>query len=243
MDQLLQQLEQDALPSETGLWWLIGAAVLTVVLWQFPLGNYLLYPFTILATWFHEMCHGVTAMLLGGRFTRLEIYARGSGVAFYTTDVWLGSVGKALVAAGGPMGPPLAGALFLVASRNFQVAHWTLVVLGVLLLLTTVWWVRSLFGLLAVPLWAAAVLAVAAWAAPAVQVFAVQFLGVQACVSTFHQVRYLFTERVRIGNKLALSDSGQVADNLFGPYWLWGGLMSAATLAILVFGLRAAYGR
>jgi hypothetical protein len=35
------------------------AAATTVVLWQFAAGRYLLYPFTILATWFHEMGHGL----------------------------------------------------------------------------------------------------------------------------------------------------------------------------------------
>jgi hypothetical protein len=42
-------------PTATGrmaFWGLIAVAVFTVVLWQIPGGNYILYPFTILATWF-----------------------------------------------------------------------------------------------------------------------------------------------------------------------------------------------
>ena len=32
-----------------------------------PYGGYLLYPFTLLSTWVHEMGHGVTALLrIGG---------------------------------------------------------------------------------------------------------------------------------------------------------------------------------
>ena len=37
----------------------------TVALWQVPYGDTLLYPFTLLATWFHEMGHGLASMLLG----------------------------------------------------------------------------------------------------------------------------------------------------------------------------------
>ena len=53
---------------------LIVLTVITFVVWQIPLvGRFILYPFTILGTWFHEMGHGVTAMLMGGSFEQLEI--------------------------------------------------------------------------------------------------------------------------------------------------------------------------
>ena len=104
-----------------GLSWLIIAAIATVVLWQFPWGNYILYPFTILATWFHEMAHGLAAIILGGNFQKLVLYPNGSGVAQYTStgSLFLGPIGRALVAAAGLMGPPIAGGLFIVASRKF----------------------------------------------------------------------------------------------------------------------------
>ena len=49
-------------------------AVCTSVLWQFEFGYYLLYPFTILGTWFHEISHGIAAMILGAHFSKLEIF-------------------------------------------------------------------------------------------------------------------------------------------------------------------------
>lgn len=55
-------------PDRQSVIWLVAAAGLTVLLWRFPWGNYLLYPFTLLATWFHEMGHGLTALLLGESF-------------------------------------------------------------------------------------------------------------------------------------------------------------------------------
>ena len=50
---------------------LSGIAVVSIILWQTIIGGYILYPFTILATWFHEMGHGIAAMLTGSRFERL----------------------------------------------------------------------------------------------------------------------------------------------------------------------------
>jgi hypothetical protein len=103
-----------------GLTWLIAAAIATIVLWQLPGGAYILYPFTILATWFHEMSHGLMALLLGGQFRKLEIFGDGSGVATYAMSLSLAPIGPALVAAAGPMGPPIAGSALILASRSFK---------------------------------------------------------------------------------------------------------------------------
>ena len=58
---------------QMGLTWLVAAAIVTAIMWQIPIGNYILYPFSILATWFHEMGHGLMALMLGGQFQKLEI--------------------------------------------------------------------------------------------------------------------------------------------------------------------------
>ena len=39
---------------------------------------------------------------------------------------------------------------------------------------------------------------------------------------------------------LAELDTGQIAHWLFGPHWIWGGLMSAVTVGILLWSLRDA---
>lgn len=221
-----------------GLTWLIAAAIATIVLWQLPIGNYILYPFTILATWFHEMSHGLMALLLGGQFRKLEIFGDGSGVATYAMSLSLAPIGPALVAAAGPMGPPIAGSGLILASRSFKTATLSLKILGGFLLLSTLIWVRSLFGLIAIPLLGLIILAIALKAPPWLQGFAIQFLGVQACVSTYHQLDYLFSYSA---GPLGLSDTAQIQQRLLLPYWFWGGLMAIASLVILVQSLRIAY--
>ncbi len=221
-----------------GLTWLIAAAIATILLWQVPGGNYILYPFTILATWFHEMGHGLAALLLGGQFEQLQIFPNGSGVAFHRGALFLGPIGQAFVAAAGPMGPPIAGAILILASRSFKVASLSLKILGSFLILSTLIWVRSLFGLIAIPLLGLIILGIALKAPRWVQGFTVQFLGVQACVSTYLQLDYLFSASAGPGLH---SDSAQIQQQLFLPYWFWGGLMAIASLVILVQSLRIAY--
>jgi len=224
-----------------GIGWLLSAAIVTVVLWRLPIGNYILYPFSILATWFHEMGHGLTAMLLGGNFKTLQLFADGSGFATHSGLRFLGPVGRALVAAGGPMGPPLAGSLFILASRSKSDTRFALLTLGGVLMLSTLVWVRSPFGLIAVPLLGLAVLAIVTFGHRWLQIFSIQLLGVQACISTFHQLDYLFTRQAVIGGRLMLSDSGQIAKSLILPYWFWGGLMAISSFLLLYQSLRIAY--
>jgi len=221
-----------------GLTWLIVAAIATIVLWQVPAGNYILYPFTILATWFHEMGHGLMALLLGGQFRKLEIFGNGSGVATYAMSLSLAPIGPALVAFSGPMGPPIAGAALILASRSFKTATLSLKILGGFLLVSTIIWVRSLFGIVAIPLLGLIILGIALKAPRWVQGFTVQFIGVQACVSTYHQLDYLFSYSA---GSMGLSDTAQIQQQLLLPYWFWGGLMAVASLVILVQSLRIAY--
>ncbi len=240
-DRLSGESTENTPMEKMGLSWLIVAAIATVVLWQFPWGNYILYPFSILATWFHEMGHGLTAILLGGNFHKLLIYPNGSGIAQHSGSLFLGRIGQALVAAGGLMGPPIAGAAFIVASRRFRNAHYSLMFLGGMLLISALIWVRSLFGFVAISLLGITILAIALKTPKWLQGFAIQFLGVQACINTFHQLDYLFTGAAVIGGRQMLSDTGQIARQLLLPYWFWGSLIAAASLIILVQSLRIAY--
>jgi len=171
-----------------GIWWLIGAAVVTIALWQIQYGDYILYPFSILATWFHEMGHGLAAIFLGGNFLQLEIFADGSGVATHSGRLFLGPIGRALVAAAGPMGPPIAGAILILASRSFKTASLSLKILGGFLLFSVLIWVRSLFGIVAILLLGLIILGIGFKGNRSFQGFSIQFLGVQACISTYHQL-------------------------------------------------------
>ena len=221
-----------------GLVWLVVAAAVTIVLWRVPGGNYILYPFTILATWFHEIAHGLAALLLGGSFKKLVILSDGSGVAYYSGPLLFGRIGQALVAAAGPLGPPLAGAALILSSRNPRHASLSLYLLGAFMVISTVIWVRSLFGFIVIPMIGLLVLAVAAKGSASLRGFAVQFLGVQACISTYLQINYLFTYSA---GPLGISDTGQIQQLLILPYWFWGGLIMVLSLFVLLKCLQMAY--
>jgi len=228
-------------PADRNLVLLLLAAIVTALAWLIPYASYLLYPFAILSTWFHEMAHGLTALALGGDLWRLRLNPDASGLAGYTLPAGTGPVTKGLIAMSGPLGPPLAGMLFIISGANSKSARWTLVLLGAALLVSGVLWVRSMFGLVSVSILGLAVLWVGLKSSTGIRIFAIQFLGVQACLSTWRQLGYLFKDYVMVEGDLMASDTMQIQQNLAFPYWLWGALLALASLALLVIGLGLAY--
>jgi hypothetical protein len=222
---------------------LLGIAIASIVLWQTALGSLLLYPFTILATWFHEMGHGIAAMIAGRGFERLAIFADGSGFA----ESWRPADGyrltDALVAASGPLGPAIAGSLLIVSSRSPKATRNALAVLGIALIASTLIWVRSLAGWLVLPALGFALVALSMRGRPSWQHFAIQLLGIQACISVWRQFDYLFSPGGSVGGQLQRSDTGAIADVLLLPYWFWGAAISAAILALLWWSFRLALRR
>ena len=220
-----------------------GTALLCILLWQTYWGSLLLYPFTILATWFHEMGHGLAAILTGGRFERLLIYPDGSGVALSLRPGDSSVLADALVSAAGPLGPPIAGALLIIASRSRRTTRAALAVLAAVLVLSTLIWVRSLVGWIVLPLIALALLVILLRGSGKAQDFAIQLLGVQACISTYQDTGYLFSAGGSIAGRLQRSDTAAIADSLLLPYWFWGGAISLVILALLAASLRFALRR
>jgi hypothetical protein len=220
--------------------WLMVSGLLTVFLWQIPFGNYFLYPFTILATWFHEMGHGMTALLLGGHFHHLEIFSNGSGVAYHSGGVFFA---RPFVAAGGLLGPPIAGAFFILAGSRPQLSRWVLGGLSTALLLSTLIWVRSPFGWVILPLLGIGLWILSQKGSAGAQQMTVQFLGVQACLGTFRQLDYLFMNQINMGGKIMYSDTAQIAQSLLLPYWFWGSLIALFSFVLLIGSVRMAYGK
>jgi hypothetical protein len=218
-------------------------AVASIVAWQTRIGGLILYPFTILATWFHEMGHGIAAMLLGRGFERLLIFSDGSGFAESMGPVDGYRLTDALIAASGPLGPAIAGALLIIASRSPAATRNALATLGIALILSTLIWVRSFTGWLVLPALGIAIDLLALGGSVAWQRFVIQLLGVQACISIWRQFDYLFSPGGSIGGQLHRSDTGAIADVLLLPYWFWGAAISAAILALLAWSFRLAFRR
>lgn len=219
---------------------LILAGFVVVALPALPLGNYLVYPFMILTTWFHEMGHGLAALMLGQDFERLLIYPDGSGVAESMVRSDISPFARAAIAAGGPLAPTLVGAALILASAHERLWRPALWAMAGLILASVIIYVRSVAGYAVLPL-IGAVFAVIAWRAPAGFVrFTLQFLGILGAMSMLRDWDYLFTEEAVIGGEAMLSDTGQIEAALLLPHWVWAALILLTSAVTIGASLRYA---
>ncbi len=216
---------------------LVGSVVVTLGLFYVPYGRVIGYPLMLLSTLVHEMGHGAAAMLVGGSFEQFVMNPDGSGVA--TNLLPNSRFGRALVSAGGLVGPALIAGLGFVLGRTQQGARRGLLGFGALLCLSLLLFVRGWFGMLFVAGTAGLCLAIAIKAKPWASQVAMVFVSVQLALSVFSRGDYLFTKEAIVAGKAMPSDVQQMAQNLLLPYWFWGALCGAVSVAVLVFGLRA----
>lgn len=206
------------------------AAAISLILPRLPYGRRLLYPFALLGTWAHEMGHGLFAILVGGSFDRLVLYQNLGGTA-YSTGV--GTLGRALVAAGGLLGPALAGGLVIVLGSRESTARWVLAGLALILALSLLLFVRNWFGWVSLAV-IATVLGVLAFYGPEVAgVLVAQLIGIQFCLASWGTLDYMFTRDFVRDGQVIDSDTQEIAEVLLLPYWFWGGLIAATSLAIM----------
>jgi hypothetical protein len=219
---------------------LVVAGLVVTMLPALPFGAYLIYPFAILTTWFHEMGHGLTALLFGQHFEQLLIFPNGSGVAESRVGGEAPRFVHAAIAAGGPLAPSAAGALLIVASAHPRAWRPVLWLVAGAILASVVIWVRSATGWWALPL-VAAIVALIAWrGSPAWTRFSLQFLGMLGALSCLRDWGYLFTEQVVLGGQAMLSDTGAIAAVLGLPHWLWAGVLLAISATMVGAALQYA---
>jgi hypothetical protein len=217
---------------------LIAAGIAFLLEHVVPFGGWVLYPFTLLATWVHETGHGLAALATGGSFERLEIFWDASGLAYCRVAT---PVSTALMALGGLWAPPFVGSLLLALVRGPRRARIALSILTMLLLLTLALWVRSPAGVVVVPL-AAALLGWAAWSwRPERRLILTQLIALTLALDTLgRMLGYALVATANIGGQERKSDVGQIADALGGHHLLWGLAVIAGALMMLAAGAWAA---
>jgi hypothetical protein len=206
-----------------------------VIAWQVPYGPEALYPLTLLATFAHEMGHGLAALLLGGEFERLLLHADGSGLA-----VWRGEGGpmaRAAIAAGGLLGPTVAGVALLLLAGSTARARLLLWICAAFVIACVAMWVRNAFGIVFLLSIAVGLAVAGRWLGDFGAAFLLHLLAAVLCLSWFRDLDYMFASTAIVGGVERASDSAVIAQASWLPFWFWGGLAAALSLALLVMGL------
>ena len=221
---------------------LLVSAAITLALYVIPFGRVIARPLLLLSTLAHEMGHGVTALLLGGKFHSLKMWLDGAGLTDMDVEGF-GRLRQGLTAAGGLVGPAVAAAFCFALGKTGRGAQACLVGLGLGLVAAEALVVRNVFGFIFVGLLAAGCLFAGARLTPEKAQWVVVFVGVQLALSVFSRANYLFTRAASNATGVYPSDVLQMQEALFLPYWFWGFVCGAFAVGVLVYGLRICWSR
>ena len=231
-------------PSETGLSRrqlvnvFAAAVVVSIALGLVPGGGLVIYPFRLFATWAHEMGHGLAAIVTGNSFIELELYRSLGGQALIGGA---SGISQVIVSAGGLIGPAVLGAAVMIAGSRVRTAPYALAVLAIAMIGSALIWIRNPFGFVAMLLGGIVLGLVAKFTRPIVRVAVSQLLAIQLALSAWSSRDYLFISGFERDGRVLDSDTQNIADELFLPYWFWGGLIGALSVAILVWAFWMAW--
>jgi hypothetical protein len=191
-----------------------GYIILLAAVW-FLWNTLALYPFRLLVVFFHELSHGLAAVLTGGSILRIELGPAEGGLC-----VTAGGH-RFVVISAGYLGSLLWGGLLLQLARQQTAVRVVTAGLGIVLLATAVLYIRPVtaFGFAYGLLTGVACIAASVWLWPTAQAWLLRAVGVVSCLYAVFDIRAdVFNGSGRV------SDAHILAEHTGIPAWMWGAL-------------------
>lgn len=191
----------------------------------------LVLPIKYLTVFFHELSHGLAAVLTGGRIVRIELSSNLGGVCWTSGGI------RFIVITAGYLGSLLWGCLILLGAVKTRHDQQITAGLGILLLAVTAIWVRNLEGIIICTLTGIGLLALAANASEHVCDQFLKFLGLASCFYVLIDIKEDLIDR-----SIRESDAYKIAEMLYLPDWLvgiiWLGLAAYITWQVLAHSME-----
>ena len=208
--------------------------VIITLLWRVSVASWLVYPFRLLGTFVHELCHGVAALVTGGEFLRFAVHADLSGLA------WSRGGTRWVVASAGYVGSALWGGVLLVLAARDVSPRLLLYAMSAALLSLSLLLVGNVFGLLAATLLSSALFFAGRYLSVGASLWWLRLLAVML---TFDSVGSLFDLLWSSGNGGATTDAHLMAQATGVPAIIWSLLWSAVSLCVIGVSFVAAFRR
>jgi len=141
------------------------------------------YPIKIFVVFLHELGHALAALLTGGQVVSIQIFPDEGGLTT-TRGGW-----PLVILSAGYVGSLLLGGALLYLSSRRTRTHWLLIMLGALLALSTLLFLRNVFAVLYGLLAAAALFFSAYRFSPDVNFYVIRFIAVASCLYALLDMR------------------------------------------------------
>lgn len=205
-------------------WQMLALVAVLFALWQTPVA----LPLKLLVVLFHELAHGLAAVLTGGSIVSLTVTPDQGGLA-----VTRGG-SRFVVLSAGYLGSLLIGLGLFAAALRSQADRAVLGALGVVLLAVALLYIRAPFALVFCLAAGGLMLAGARFLPVRLADLCLRVIGLASMIYVPWDI--LSDTILRAGER---SDARMLAEEIGGATLFWGGLWLAASLATLWVALRA----
>ncbi len=196
---------------------IIGAYVLSAI-------PFVHWPFSWLETYFHEISHGLAAIISGGSVERIVLHLKGSGLC-YTVGGW-----EPLVSFAGYSGAIIWGAIIYLGARSpGGSSRWMAAVVLSLMIISGLLWARDIITILIMLVISGLLYASFTYVKGQLFHRLMAFSGIYVLVSAARSPLALIDGRDR-GDGAALSDLTYIPEIIWVAVW---SLMAIATLVVL----------
>lgn len=211
-----------------GHWQLIALTLIVAFLWSWPV----MVPLKILVVFFHEISHGIAAVVTGGEIVSISISADQGG------EAWTRGGSRFVTLSAGYLGSLLIGIVLLLCALNSKADRALMGVLAAVMLAVAALYIREGFALAFCVVLGVAMLA-AAWFLPGdINDLALRVIGL---TSIIYVPRDIFSDTIE--RSFLQSDAYMLGEEFFGTAQFWGGLWILLSIAAIAVCLRYGLGR
>ncbi len=198
------------------------------LLWDTPI----VYPLKIFVVLLHEVSHAIAVVVTGGTLDRITLDPRQGGATYSTNGNAL------LVLSAGYLGSLAWGGLMVSAARSKRIpTDWVNGLIGVLVILLTVFYVRSGFGIVFGILFGAAMVTASRKIGATLNRHLLLTLGLTSALYAILDIKSDVLDRPELE-----SDARMLAEATgIGTTTMWGVLWIAIAIAFTAWLLRRAY--
>lgn len=205
---------------------LLSIGVLSIIFWDF----FLLHPFKVLVVFFHEISHGITAVLTGGSIDNIQFSNNESGICSYSGG------NRFLIANAGYLGSFLWGLLFLKMSSNEKTVKISSTIFSIFILVITLLYVRNLFGFIFGIITSGSILLLLKYSHIKILTILTQLIGFISCSYALWDI-YVDSILYKING----SDAYVLGDMTWIPSQMWGVIWLLIGVTLSVFYVRKTY--
>ena len=213
---------------------LLGASVLTIVIWFIPLASVVVYPLRLFVTFVHEGGHALAALLTFGVVEGLVIHADASGET-YTRGGF-----QPLIASAGYLMSTLYGAGLLLICRDGSKSKTALTITAALVLALTGFFAGDPFSWYTGIALSIGLISIVIMASVRIAHFFLSFLAIQCCLNALFDLRTLFF--ISATTNLH-SDASTMQELTMIPALIWATLWLGISILTLIVALRKHFER